>query len=54
MLNCWDFVQLFSVQFKQCSIVGTFRRALSDSAPGEMRPPCPPSLRPDCTLDYDS
>jgi len=45
-----------AVEKSICDIVGTFgrphaviRRPHSDSAPGELRPPCPPSLRHCCT-----
>jgi len=38
--------QMHCIEESTCYIDGTFRRSHSDSVPGELCPPCPPSLRP--------
>jgi len=55
---------MYCIEGSTCDIVGTFQRPHShsaspavlwhphsDSAPGELRPPCPPPLRP-CMWKY--
>jgi len=37
--------QMYCIEESTCDNVGTFRRSHSDLAPGELFPPCLPSLR---------
>jgi len=42
--------QMYCIEESTCEIVGTFWRPRSHSAPGELRPPCPPRYAPDSAV----